>query len=87
MGTKNGENHPTFLGNSGYMLLGSHGRSRVHELQRSEIADKCSNKGLSEEDDFRGVSDQCVGVSEEEMKKYFLGKCGYKFESINVVMV
>ena len=27
------------------------------------------------------------GVSEEEMKKYFLGKCGYKFESINVVTV
>ena len=75
LGTKNGENHPTFLGNSGYMLLGSHGRSRVHELQRSEIADKCSNKGLSEEDDFIGedwanVSDRqdCgLGGSNEEV--------------------
>ena len=78
MGTKNGENHLIFLGNPDHMLFGSHGRRRVHELQRSKIVDKCSNKGLSEEDDFRweyweNVSDRCVGVSEEEMKKYFLG--------------
>ena len=74
------------------MLLGSHGRSRVHEVQRSETADKCLNKGLSEEDDFIGedwanVSDRQDRGLEGSNEKVLLGKCGYKFESINVVML
>ena len=54
------------------------------QLINARIKDLMKRMTLEEKIGQMSQIDRTV-ASEEVMKKYFLGKCGYKFESINVV--